>query len=71
MDADFWKDCPDVEVDPEKPHGDPTVGPYRVAAAIRAFTLKRTVFDHNVPAKLARYVKAFDIKLADDLGWAN
>ena len=32
MDATFWKDCPSVQVDPEKLHGEPTVGPYRVAA---------------------------------------
>ena len=31
--------------------------------------LKRVVFDHNVPARLARLLKAFDVKLARDLGW--
>ncbi len=31
MEAEFWRDCPDVEVDSEKLHGEPTVGPYRVA----------------------------------------
>jgi predicted nuclease of predicted toxin-antitoxin system len=31
--------------------------------------LKRIIFDHNVPARLARLLKAFDIKLARDLGW--
>jgi uncharacterized protein (DUF433 family) len=30
-DDDFWRDCPDIEQDPEKLHGEPTVGPYRVA----------------------------------------
>jgi uncharacterized protein (DUF433 family) len=29
---EFWADCPDTEQDPEKLHGEPTVGPYRVAA---------------------------------------
>jgi hypothetical protein len=31
--------------------------------------LKRVVFDHNVPARLARLLKAFDITLARDRGW--
>jgi uncharacterized protein (DUF433 family) len=31
-DPNFWADCPDVERDPEKLHGEPTVGPYRVVA---------------------------------------
>ena len=31
-DRQFWGDCPDVEVDDQKLHGEPTVGPYRVAA---------------------------------------
>ncbi len=32
MDAGFWRDCTEVEIDQEKLHGEPTVGPYRVAA---------------------------------------
>jgi uncharacterized protein (DUF433 family) len=32
LDATFWKDCPDVEVDPEKMGGRPTVGPFRLTA---------------------------------------
>ena len=28
---EFWSGCPDVEIDNEKLHGQPTVGPYRVA----------------------------------------
>lgn len=32
IDANFWTDCPYVQVDPEKLHGEPTVGAYRVAA---------------------------------------
>ncbi|MBV9612312.1 MAG: DUF433 domain-containing protein [Acidobacteriaceae bacterium] len=28
----FWADCPDVQVDPDKLGGEPTVGLYRVAA---------------------------------------
>lgn len=32
MSETFWQDCPDVQVDPEKLGGEPTVGPYRVAA---------------------------------------
>jgi hypothetical protein len=31
--------------------------------------LKRVLFDHNVPSRLARLLKGFDIKLARDLGW--
>jgi uncharacterized protein (DUF433 family) len=31
-DAEFWAHCPHTEQDPEKLHGEPTVGPYRVAA---------------------------------------
>ena len=30
-DVKFWAGCPDVQRDPEKLHGEPTVGPYRVA----------------------------------------
>jgi uncharacterized protein (DUF433 family) len=29
---EFWRDCPETEHDPDKLHGEPTVGPYRVAA---------------------------------------
>jgi uncharacterized protein (DUF433 family) len=32
FDVDFWRDCPDVQIDDQKLHGEPTVGPYRVAA---------------------------------------
>jgi uncharacterized protein (DUF433 family) len=32
MTAEFWKDCPRVQVDPYKMHGSPTVGAYRLAA---------------------------------------
>lgn len=31
--------------------------------------MKRVVFDNNVPSRLARLLKAFDVKLARDLGW--
>lgn len=31
-DAEFWRDCPEVQIDDQKLHGEPTVGPYRVAA---------------------------------------
>lgn len=31
--------------------------------------MKRVLFDHNVPARLSRVLKAFDVKLARDLGW--
>jgi hypothetical protein len=33
--------------------------------------LKRVLADHNVPARLARSLKAFDIRLADGLGLAR
>jgi hypothetical protein len=33
--------------------------------------LKRVLLDHNVPAKLVRLLTAFDVKLADQLGWAE
>jgi uncharacterized protein (DUF433 family) len=29
---EFWRDCPETEQDADKLHGEPTVGPYRVAA---------------------------------------
>ena len=32
MTSEFWKDCPSVQVDPEKLHGEPTVGAYRLEA---------------------------------------
>jgi len=32
MTVEFWKDCPNVQVDPEKLKGEPTVGPYRLEA---------------------------------------
>ncbi len=31
-DRQFWIGCPAVEIDDQKLHGEPTVGPYRVAA---------------------------------------
>lgn len=31
-DREFWRDCPEIEFDDQKLHGEPTVGPYRVAA---------------------------------------
>lgn len=31
--------------------------------------MKRVIFDHNVPARLARVLRTFDIKLARELGW--
>jgi uncharacterized protein (DUF433 family) len=36
--TEFWKDCSDVQIDPEKLSGEPTVGGYRLAA--------RTVVDY-------------------------
>jgi hypothetical protein len=33
--------------------------------------LKRILFDHNVPARLGHYLKAFDVKLARHMGWAE
>jgi uncharacterized protein (DUF433 family) len=30
--VEFWRDCPEVEINAEKLHREPTVGPYRVAA---------------------------------------
>jgi hypothetical protein len=33
--------------------------------------LKRILFDHNVPSPLASFLRAYDIKLADDMGWAK
>lgn len=32
MTAEFWKDCPSVQVDPGKLNGEPTIGPYRLEA---------------------------------------
>lgn len=31
-DVDFWRDCPEVQIDDQRLHGEPTVGSYRVAA---------------------------------------
>jgi len=31
-DTDFWCECPEVQVDDQKLHGEPTVGKHRVAA---------------------------------------
>lgn len=31
--AEFWSKCPDVQIDPEKLSGEPTVGEYRLAAS--------------------------------------
>ncbi len=31
--TEFWKDCPDIQIDPEKLSGQPTVGGYRLAAS--------------------------------------
>jgi hypothetical protein len=33
--------------------------------------LRRVLFDHNLPSPLASSLKAFDIKLADEMGWAK
>lgn len=30
--AEFWRDCPAAQIDPDKLGGRPTVGPYRLAA---------------------------------------
>jgi uncharacterized protein (DUF433 family) len=31
-DREFWARCPEIEIDDQKLHGEPTIGPYRVAA---------------------------------------
>jgi hypothetical protein len=33
--------------------------------------LRRVLFDHNVPSPLARFLRAYEIKLADEMGWAT
>ena len=33
--------------------------------------MKRILFDHNVPSPLAIFLKAYEVKLADELGWAK
>lgn len=65
MSASFWKDCPDVQVDPEKLHGEPTVGPYRVAArtVIEAEELgqspEETAEEYDLPLDKVRAVLSY------------
>ncbi len=33
--------------------------------------MKRVLLDHNVPSPLAGFLSAYDIKLADEMGWAK
>ncbi len=33
--------------------------------------MKRVLFDHNVPARLSRFLKACNVKLADEMGWTK
>ena len=61
MTTEFWKDCPRVQVDPEKLRGEPTVGPYRLEArtVVECEELGETADeiadDYGVPLE---YVKA-------------
>ena len=33
--------------------------------------MRRVLFDHNVPSPLARFLWEYEIKLADEMGWAT
>jgi hypothetical protein len=33
-------------------------------------TVKRVLFDHNVPSPLRRLLKMCDVAFADEMGWA-
>ena len=37
----------------------------------RARSLRRVLFDHNVPSPLPRFLWEYEIKLADEVGWAT
>lgn len=65
MRADFWKDCTDVQIDALKLHGEPTVGPFRVAVrtVIEAEELgqspEQTADDYGLPLDKVKAVLAY------------
>ena len=69
-DASFWRDCPAVQVDPEKLAGEPTVGAYRVAArtVIEAEELGQsaaeTADDFGIPLQDVLTIRAYHARHA-------
>ena len=64
-DREFWADCPDVQVDDQKLHGEPTIGSYRVAARtiVESEELGETpeeiASDYQVPLDTVKAILAY------------
>jgi uncharacterized protein (DUF433 family) len=62
---DFWKDCPIVQVDPERMHGEPTLRDYRLAVETLeqgyeiGQTAEELAEDYDVPAEDVRAIFAY------------
>lgn len=64
-DTEFWRNCPVIEQDPQKLHGEPTVGSYRVAARTiveceeLGATAEEVADDYGLPLDKVRAVLSY------------